>query len=102
MSVEDQLNIPPIVREIAGDDPTRLGIVVHAYRFLWDMTVCGRNGELRKGFIDWLNNPNHSWLEAEPVGGEKTPLARLRVGIEREKQNLLDGGFNPCQDISLN
>ncbi|MBI2309323.1 hypothetical protein HYU89_00305 [Candidatus Collierbacteria bacterium] len=102
MSAEDQLNVPPIVQEIAGDDPTRLGIVVHAYQSLWDMTVCGRNGELRTGFIQWLNNPNHSWLEAEPMIGERTPLARLRVSIEREKQNLLAKGLNPCPDFSLN
>jgi hypothetical protein len=78
ISVEDA-NIPPIVKELAGDDPIRLGILAHAYQSLWAMCVCGENGNLKDGFEQWVTEPQHAWLEVEPGIGELTPLIKLRL-----------------------
>ncbi|KKW07902.1 MAG: hypothetical protein UY44_C0021G0003 [Candidatus Kaiserbacteria bacterium GW2011_GWA2_49_19] len=100
MPAED--NVPLIVKELAGDDTGRLGVATHAYLFLWQMHVCGENGDLRSQFEQWVGKPQHSWLETQPGIDEPTPLVKLRRAIEAEKQRLLAKGLDPCPDISLN
>lgn len=101
MPTED-IKVPPIVKELAGKDEGRLGVAAQAYYSLWKIYVCGENGDLKIGFEQWLTQPSHAWLEQQPDIGEPTPLVKIRVVIEKEKQRLLAKGLDPCPDFSLN
>lgn len=101
MPAED-INVPPIVKELAGSDNVRLGIAAQAYNSLWEIYACGKNGDLKNGFEEWITKPQHSWLEMQSGIDEPTPLVRLRRAIEAEKQRLLAKGLDPCPDFNLN
>jgi len=101
MPIEDGLNVPPIVKEIVGEDDTRLGAAVLAYHYIWRI-ACGENGGLEKQFDTWLINK--PWLEFPPESNPAglTPLQKIRVNIDKERQRLLAKGLKPCLDLSLN
>ena len=101
MSTENQLNVPPIVKEVVDGDDARLGAAVLAYNYIWRI-ACGENGGLEKQFDKWLTNK--SWLESPPESNPAglTPLQKIRVDIDKERQRLLAKGLKPCLDFSLN
>jgi hypothetical protein len=101
ITAENPLRLPPIVKEIAGADDKKLGATVLAYNYLWQIS-CSDDGGLVKA-IDLLVT-KHSWLELPvPLDQfERTPLQKIRLSIEIEKQALSAKGLNPCSDHNLN
>lgn len=93
-------DVPPVVRELVGEDPTRLGVVVQAYQYLWKLAVCHEDSGLADEFDRWLRGKE--WLEKPREVGGQTPLGKLRKVIEQEKQQLLSRGLDPCTDRSFN
>ncbi len=102
VTAEDPLKLPPIVKEIVGVDKERLGATVLAYNYLWQI-ACGDQNVALARTIDLLVE-KHSWLELPIFLGQSeiTPLQRIRLSIEKDKQLLLAKGLNPCADYNLN
>lgn len=101
--IEDRSHLPPIVLEIVGENDDRVAATVLAYHLLCLKTY-GGNGDLEPKLNKLLNEKENSWLElppeSNPVG--LTPLQKIRLDIEKERQKNLDKGLIPCLDLSLN
>ena len=103
MKIEDQSGLPPIVLEIIGEDDSRVASAVLAYHLL-NLKACGGNGSLEPKLNKLLKEKNNVWLESPPESNPTglTPLQKIRLDIEKERQKKLAKGLNPCSDISLN
>ena len=103
MKVEDRFGLPPIVLEIVGENDDRVAATVLAYHLLCLKTY-GGNGDLEPKLNKLLNKKENSWLELPPESDPAglTPLQKIRLDIEKERQKKLAKGLNPCSDISLN
>lgn len=101
--VEDRINLPPIVLEIVDADQSRVAAAVWAY-YLLCLKTYGGNGDLKPKLDELLKKKENLWLELSPESDPTglTPLQKIRLYIESEKQKNLARGLDPCANIHLN
>lgn len=99
---ENRSNLPPIVLEIVGENDDRVAAAVLAYHLLCLKTY-GGNGDLEPRLNKLLNKKENLWLELPPESNPTglTPLQKIRLDIEKQRQKNLAKGLSPCADFSL-
>lgn len=100
--IEDRFNLPPIVLEIVGENDDRVAATVLAYH-LQCLITYGGNGGLEPKLNELLEKKENLWLKLPPESNLTglTPLQKIRLDIEKERQKNLAKGLSPCADFSL-